>query len=155
MSSVNNRKAWASKCTASSHAPGVFFFSCLSSFMYLWWMMWYRILTKLWVYDVQTSPRLQKKLYVFLSPLALKLILPGEHFNGFIRWTCYSSSSLTLLMTKRLSMSIQGRHRSQVVLMTMVPLLHSVFSKSWGKSACIRKSIFQGSQKPKLRQKER
>lgn len=27
---------------------------------------------------------------VFVSTLAVKLILPGEHFNGFKRWTCYS-----------------------------------------------------------------
>lgn len=98
---VKKQKAWASKCTASSSAPYAFFFSCLSSFMYLWWMMWYRILTKLWMWDVQASPRLQNKLYVFVSTLALKFILAGEHFNAFIRWS-WNSMGLTLLMIKRL-----------------------------------------------------
>lgn len=41
-----------------------------------------------------------------------------------------------------------------MVLMPTIPLLYSVFSKSWGKPACIRESICQGSEKPKLKLKK-
>lgn len=37
------------------------------------------------------------------------------------------SMSLTLLMTKRLSIAVWVRHGSLVVLMTTIPLLHCVF----------------------------